>query len=216
MIKYGLISETDGRTLEKTMDLIRKEFPNEIINTCEVGVYAGETTKGIFEYLEKRGIECFTTGIDNNRDNQKIIYSYYSKLIIGNSNEVYNQLEDESQHLIFIDGLHTFTGVISDFFAYAPKVKNGGFIAFHDTGVHINPLHGWQGVGDKNDSDMCLGGVRKALESVGLFQEWGSCREDGSEMRSWIGSRTLGFELVLDEADPNDDAGGICVFKKIK
>ena len=214
-IKYGLISETDKMTLEKTIDLICEQFPNEIIHSCEVGLYSGLTSEAICKYigLEKHRVP-FHTGIDNGRDGELLKHfpPFNSKLIIGNSSEVYNQLEDESQHLCFIDGSHTFPAVIADFFCYAPKVRVGGFLAFHDTGKHIDPLHGWQGVGDKNDPDFCLGGVRKALQSVGLF---GGIEYEYGEGKVEVSNRLSQWELVFDEADPNDLAGGICVFKKL-
>lgn len=200
-IKYGLISRVDSNCLEKTIDLICNEVKvGETIYYTEVGVYAGQTALGLSDYIAPTGRDQYFTGIDNERDGEKRI-CFYDNMIIGNSNEVYNQIPDESQHLCFIDGNHTKIGVISDYFAYAPKVKVGGFLSFHDTGKHILPTHGWQGVGDKNDPDMCLGGVRKALKEIGLLDEF----LDG----------TPKFELVFDEADVNDEAGGICVFKKL-
>lgn len=196
MIQYGLISKVDSSVLEKTIDLI-KEGGNWFINILEVGIYGGETGNGLREYAKSKGLEVCLTGIDNNKDGEKLRHEY-TQLIIGNSNEVYNQIEDESQHLIFIDALHTFPSVVADFYCYADKVKPGGFLCFHDTAIHLNGLSQWQRVGDKNDSDMCLGGVRKALTTVGLlnnmFPEWG---------------------LIYDEADVNDTGGGVCVFKKL-
>jgi len=213
-IKWGLISKVDADCLMKTIDLIYEQFPNEVIYTCEIGLYSGLTSEAICKYIGlKKHRVFFHTGIDNGKDGEELKHfpPFNSKLIIGNSNEVYNQLEDESQHLIFIDGLHTFAGVISDFFCYAPKVKKEGYIAFHDTGVHLDKLSGWQGVGDKNDPDMCLGGVRKALVAMGLIpentidpHEYVLCYED-----------LLNWELIFDEADPNDLGGGITVFKRI-
>lgn len=210
MIKYGLISQIDARTLEKTIDLICDEFPNEMLRTLEVGVYSGLTSKAIIQYIfnvKKR----FTwhMGIDNNKDGQPMTDWFEAATFIsGNSSEVYNQIPDNSQHLIFIDGCHTFPAVIADFFCYAPKVKPGGYIAFHDTGSHINPLHGWQGVGDKNDPDFCLGGVRKALNKIGLLVDFENANQD-------INRYYNEWELIFDEADPNDEAGGITVFKRL-
>ena len=210
-IQYGLISETDKNTLEATIDLIIKDANDGFINVLEIGVYGGDTGNGLFQYIKSKKIIPNIIGIDNNKDGEPLRFKY-DKFIEGNSNEVYNQIPDNSQDLIFIDGLHTFAGVVSDFFCYAPKVKKGAYLAFHDTGKHIDPLSGWQGVGDRNDPDMCLGGVRKALKEIGLFNEWGGISM-GGEMSHHIGCR--GFELTYDEADPNDDAGGICVFKKL-
>ena len=44
---------------------------------------------------------------------------------------------------------------------------------------------------------MCLGAVTKALRRIGL-----------------LSGRFPFWELMYDEADKNDEAGGICVFRK--
>lgn len=211
MIQYGLISKVDAACVEKTLDLIIAGFPEETINVCEVGLYNCATSHGVHDYILSKGRAAAMTGIDNERD--KLIHPPgWMKFIRGNSNEVYNKVPDGSQHLIFIDGLHTFPAVVSDFFCYAPKVKVGGFIGFHDTGLHLDPLSGWQGIGSKDDPDMCLGGVRKALDVIGLLEQardpyWGANERWTRFSRSW--------ELVFDEADPEDTGGGICIFKRM-
>src|ERR1700733_9306773 len=192
MIKYGLISETDARALEKTIDLICNEFGKAEINVTEIGLYNCATANGICDYLSLKGVHWKYTGIDNEKD-KEINPPLWIKYIKGNSTEVYNQIEDNSQHLIFIDGDHSLIGVISDFYAYAGKVKEGGYLAFHDTGKHIKPFKDFQH-GDKDNPDAYIS-VRKALNKIGLFNhpEW---------------------ELIFDEADENNEAGGICVFLK--
>jgi hypothetical protein len=197
MIKYGLISETDARTLEKTIDLILEDFRvDDIVNITEVGVYGGDTGYGMTEYINERNRDWVLTGIENNKDGETI-RATYDKLIIGNSNEVYNQLEDNSQHLIFVDGCHCFAHVVSDFFCYASKVKAGGYFAFHDTGRHIKPFKDFQH-GDKSNPDAYIS-VRKALLEIGMF----------------LPISNFGFNLQFDKADETNEAGGICVFKKI-
>lgn len=241
-IKYGLISRTDANAIEKTIDLICEAFPNEVVNVTEIGLYSGQSSEAISKYISlvKHRV-FFYTGIDNGKDGEELKHfpDFNSRLILGNSNEVYNQIPDNSQHLIFVDSLHTFPGVVSDFFCYAPKVKPGGFITFHDCGKHIDPLSGWQGVGDKNDPDMCLGGVRKALQAIGLFGRKSGFIIDMEELRKIeylvddiervfnqqgtliAGAKRLednsfpGWDLVFDEADPNDTAGGICCFCRL-
>lgn len=42
--------------------------------------------------------------------------------------------------LVFIDGLHTFAGVESDYELYAPLVAEGGALAFHDVDPAIEPV----------------------------------------------------------------------------
>jgi len=230
-IKYGLISRVDSECIEATLNYIMSDFPNEFINVCEVGCYAGESGNAFSQYIKSKNFILLNTpsvrksslhtpwrlvppnsslwfrlsknriphitGIDNNKDGEILRFTY-DKLIVGNSSEVYNQLEDSSQHFIFIDGLHTFPQVVADFYSFQSKVKVGSYICFHDTGKHIDPLSGWQGVGDKNDSDMCLGGVRKALEKIGL-----------------LNNAKFNWRLIFDEADVTDSAGGVCIFKKI-
>jgi len=208
MIKYGLISQTDARTLEATIDIIHKH-EKVGVNITEIGLFNCGTAMGLVEYATSKGLVVKYTGIDNEKD-KPIELPPWLNYIKGNSNEVYNQLEDNSQHLIFVDALHTFPAVVADFFCYAPKVKVGGFLAFHDTGKHLDPLSGWQGVGDKNDPDMCLGGVRKALQTIGLLEPFINPNYENVE-----GGIYDEWDLIFDEADPNDTGGGICVFKKL-
>ena len=205
-IKYGLISQTDARTLEATIDLICDRQMVQI-NITEIGLFNCGTAMGLVEYATSKGLVVKYTGIDNEKDKPVENIPQWMNFIKGNSNEVYNQIEDNSQHLIIVDGLHTFAGLVSYFFCYSPKVKVGGFIAFHDTGKHIDPLSGWQGVGFENDPDFCLGGVRKALESIGLI--W----KDGEDF--FIDRYADEWELIFDQADPNDEAGGFTVFQKL-
>ena len=216
-IKYGLISKLDSEILMKTVDLICDEFSDDTINFTEIGIYAGATGNALSQYIKSKNRKCLWTGIDSKKDGE-VIRFHPTVFIPGDSSRVYNLIKDESQHLIIVDGLHTFAGVVSDFFCYAGKVKKGGFLAFHDCAKHINPLHGWQGIGDRNDPDFCLGGVRKALESIGLFEyekegvvhwvgydEWGE--NENRRIKNW--------DLVFDEADINDEAGGFTVFQKL-
>jgi cephalosporin hydroxylase len=41
--------------------------------------------------------------------------------------------------VLFIDGDHTYAGVRADFEMYAPLVRPGGIVAFHDIAVHPSP-----------------------------------------------------------------------------
>lgn len=213
-IKYGLISKVDAECIEATLNYIMSDFPDEVINVCELGIYSGLTGHGILKYASSRRRIVNIIGVDNNKDGQTVIERFaYSNLIIGNSNEVYNQIPDESQHLIFEDSCHCFAHVVSTFFCYAPKVKVGGYFAFHDTGKHIAQFKDFQH-GDEGNPDAYIS-VRKALNIVGLLEDNGAnlyydrinCNIVTLHNRKW--------KLVFDEADETDEAGGICVFKKL-
>lgn len=214
MPKYGLISKVDASVIEKTLDFIISKFPEEDIYTTCVGIFDGDTDRGIHEYLLQKGVFNYHTAIDNEKDKPVLNPHQDCKLIIGNSNEVYNQLDDESQHFIFIDGNHSLPSVIADFFCYASKVKIGGFLLFHDTGRHIKPMKDYQRMGSLEDPDMYIS-VRRALARIGLFEDAGyDLFPSGEVSDRYLGGH--GFRLIFDEADQNDEAGGVCVFMKKK
>lgn len=195
-IQYGLISRVDSDTIEKTLDLIIESFPNETINYCEIGLYNGRTTSGINEYLKSKNIQYNLIGIDNFKDKEELVfYPSNSTLIQGNSIEVYNQLEDSSQHFIMVDGNHSFPYVIADFFCYKNKVKKDGFICFHDAAPHAQDVS-YQRMGSIDDKDMYIS-VLRALEVIDLFH--------------------YGFELEFHEwaSKEIDEGGGVIIFKKI-
>lgn len=199
MIKWGLISELDATCIEATLNYICNDFPDDdYIHIIEIGVYNGDSSRAARDFLfnKKRGV-CYHA-IDNEKDKPVLRPFGACNLIIGNSQDVYNRFENNSQHFIFVDGLHTFPQVISDFFCYADKVKVGGYMCFHDTGKHLDPLSGWQGVGSKDDPDMCLGGVRRALSKIGLLT---------NQLPQW--------KLIFDEADTEDTGGGVVIIKKV-
>lgn len=226
MIQYGLISQTDARTIEKTLDLVCSDFPNDkFIYTTEIGIFDGQTSRGINEYVNNKHKVNIHTAIDNNKDKPVLKPFYDCMLIIGNSTEVYSQLPDRSQHFIFVDGNHSFAAVIADFFCYAPKVKVGGYLAFHDTGKHISQFKDYQGVGSKDNPDSYIS-VRKALTTIGILgystfvkdvkEKVGLSDIQISEYlnrNKYYASRQ--WWLFFDEADETNEAGGVTVFKRL-
>jgi hypothetical protein len=236
MIQWGLISKLDSETLMKTIDLICDNSIKQEINTCEIGVYDGMTSRGINEYVLSKNIKCNHTAIDNEKDKPILKPFPECKLIIGDSKEVYNQIPDNSQHLCFIDGDHSLLGVIADFFAYADKVKVGAYLAFHDTGAHINPFKDFQH-GDKENPNSYIS-VRKALKKIGLLptmvdvmlpkkvtdeldvaaKEFVSKFENcGVSFPHYVSleRKYVGWKLIFDEADKTNPAGGVTVFQKM-
>ncbi len=199
MIKYGLISPVDITTIEMCFDEIFEKFPNEPIRYCEVGLYNGRTTSGAREYFKSKYKEYIQIGIDNFKDKEDLaFFPDDATLIEGSSIEVYNQLPNESQHFILIDGNHSFPYVIADFFCYKQKVRVGGFICFHDAAPHAQDVS-YQRMGDINDPDMSIS-VLRALEAIGMMEN------------------NYGFELAYHEwATPDiDEGGGMIVFKKVR
>jgi hypothetical protein len=190
----GLISELDAQTIEATLRFL-VESNSAFISITEVGLFNCATSIGIYNYLCSRNCSVLYFGIDNQKD-KPIIAPDWMNLIIGNSNEVYYNLHDNSQDLIFIDANHSFPYVVSDFFCYADKVKIGGYMALHDAGRHIKPMTGYQS-GEIDNPDSYIA-VRKALKKIGLLD-----------------NKFEGWELVFDRADETDEMGGVVVLKRI-
>lgn len=207
---YGLISDIDVLTLQKTLDLIMDDFRNQPIHVLEIGIYNGRTSKGIKEYIQSYGRECIYTGIDNLQDQEpRVFFPDDAKLILGDSHIVYTRIPEHSQHLIIFDGNHSYPYVIMDFFCYQDKVKYDGYLMFHDTGSHIKPFKDYQKTGDKSHPDSHIS-VRKALMDIGLFDfVW--MDRDNSDLNGVVVGE---WGVIFDEADENDEAGGFTVFKK--
>lgn len=204
---YGLISEVDAVVIEKTLDLILDSCQDRTINVTEIGIYAGQTGHGIKKYIESKGRGCYLTGVDNFKDGEIVGFFSYDNFLAGDSGEVAFKLNDSSQHLVFVDGCHCLVHAISDYFCYAPKVKVGGYLAFHDTGQHIKPFKDFQH-GDKDNPDAYIS-VRKALQTIGLLEPFTNRNYKNVE-----GGIYDQWEIIFDEYDPSNEAGGVTVFKK--
>ncbi len=193
-IQYGLISRVDSDTMEHTFDLIHEQFPDEVINYTEIGLYHGRTTSGVKTYFESKGYKYNLTGIDNYKDKEELVFLPTGvNLIEGSSIEVYNQLEDKSQHFILVDGNHSFPYVIADFFCYKDKLKEGGYMCFHDASPQTQGKS-YQRMGSDKDPDMYIS-VMKALGEIKMIE--------------------YKFEDAFHRWDVNDEGGGVIIFRKL-
>jgi predicted O-methyltransferase YrrM len=52
--------------------------------------------------------------------------------IVGSSNEIVHQYEDDSLDFVFIDANHNYEDVLEDLRNWLPKIKIGGVLAGHD------------------------------------------------------------------------------------
>jgi len=193
---YGLMPNSDYKTMDKVLDILCGEFVNEVLMTLEIGVHQGNTSRGIRNYIKSKGRLNNHTGIDNQRDFKMESPFTECNFIIGNSMEVAFKIPDKSQHFLFIDGNHSYPMTMVDFLLYSDKIKDGGYIAFHDTGAHIKPCVDFQGIGDMDDPDMWIA-CRKGLEKLGLLK---------NEFKGW--------KLILDEWSEELHTGGIVLIQK--
>lgn len=198
MTKYGLITETDSKTLARALDVVMRTFPGESVQITEIGIHKGLTSRFLREHLVSSGFDYDYTGIDNGHDVNVDSFPFDNyRLVIGNSIEVYNELHNESQHFIFIDANHALPYVTCDFLMYENKVVPGGLMAFHDTSPHIKPMTDFQDAGYRHDADMYIS-CRKALKNLGLL--------DG---------KRYGWRLLFDEYEEEAKTGGVVVLQKL-
>lgn len=195
MRKFGLMPQKDYETIERVLEMVHKDFPQGIICTLEIGVHKGDTSRGIRDFFLDTNRVHFHTAVDNQRDFAVGTPFPECNFIVADSMTAYTQVRDRSQHFVFIDGCHNYPMTMVDHLLYSDKIVKGGYMAFHDTGIHIPDMKDYQGMGDRSHPDMYIA-CRKALLRLGLF-----------ESPKW--------ETVIDDADPTKDTGGITVFKKL-
>lgn len=196
-LRFGLMTGTDEKTLVKTFELVNKEFPDGTINTFEVGVRRGETSRAIHQFFTNKNRINFHVGIDNENDVKDGCPFEGCHFVVGNSIAVYNELRPNSQHFGFLDACHNYPMTLADFLVYSDKIIVGGYIALHDTSPAIKPFTDYQGMGSKWDLDMFIS-CRKALIKLKVYE-----------------NKFPDFQLVFDEYDLHALTGGVTVLKRI-
>lgn len=99
-------------------------------NWLEIGTHKGESTSLVASSGQVKNIVTIDV-----KDYEKIdlFDEFYNiEFMLGSSDDLVNEFEDESFDMIYIDGDHTYDQVCKDIDNYLPKVKNGGFIGGHD------------------------------------------------------------------------------------
>lgn len=85
-----------------------------------------ERNETLDEYLESGELSAYFIEADSHQDSTGI--------------ELVEALQGQWIDFLFIDGDHTFEGVKKDYEMYAPLVRKGGIIAFHDAWIKTHPL----------------------------------------------------------------------------
>lgn len=143
----------DIAALEAVAQLTRATFPNEPIAAVEIGSFTGTTARLLGEHFNK--IICIDTWEASQtndpinqlyKTNGNKVWQTFLANVMGypppgfairqilreTSQEAAQHVKDESVHLVWIDGDHSFEAVDQDIRLYWPKIKNGGFMMGHD------------------------------------------------------------------------------------
>lgn len=197
---YGMMTPTDYKTMDKTLELVcQAKTSDDLVRTLEIGVNSGNTSRGIRDFFLQKKLNHHHIGVDNQRDFKMEAPFSECEFIIGDSLSVHKQVSEDSLDFLLIDGNHNYFYTIADFLHFAPKVKKGGYIAFHDCGSHIPEFQDYQGVGPTDDPDMYIQ-CRKAVRVMGLLD-----------------NRLDGYRLIFDEFEAGGlPIGGIIVVQKIQ
>lgn len=186
---YGIVTELDGKLIEKSLDLINNQNPV----LMEIGVCHGGTSRGVIEYLKNKGITPTYIGVDSGKECSQPPTSD-TKMYWGESTEIWTEIEERDIDWLFIDGCHCVNHVILDFLHYSQFLKSGGILVFHDVNPKAQGKNDYQGHGPKN---IHFGtSAEEALNKVGLLNDM---------LSGW----TL-YHIEWDE----QDYGGIAIFIK--
>jgi len=88
--------------------------------------------------------------------------------------QVKSVLGERSVDFLFIDGDHTFMGVAQDFEMYAPLVRPGGKVAFHDIAPHTDQSCGvdefWRSVKDRYEHEEFVYDWKQGWSGIGVLK----------------------------------------------
>lgn len=128
------------------VDLARKVPANGII--CEIGSEWGMSAS-LFCYAADSSVSIHCVDlfpIDYRGDMQmnhalNLHYAGFSQRVFylrGDSSEIGKIWQGGAIDLLFIDGDHSYNGVLRDIEAWLPHIAKGGIVAFHDTAAPTN------------------------------------------------------------------------------
>lgn len=129
--KWSLITSQDKITIQKTVESMCDSLSIDTLNFLEIGTYNGATAWGVKEITESKGKKLNYWGVDV-MTHDAVLFHPGSVMVIGDSTEVFYLVPDLPFDILFIDGPHNSGNCMLDFLNFAPKVKVGGLILFHD------------------------------------------------------------------------------------
>lgn len=137
---FGAILQEDADVLEACLEKLCS--PTAIVRICEIGCHDGGTALGLKRYCDEHGCTLEYWGIDPDYPNRTKFAWAGANIIALDSAIAWTQVPGDLD-LVWVDGCHCYNHVILDTLHYAKKVRNFGFLCFHD----INPQI--QGIGEK-------------------------------------------------------------------
>lgn len=135
--RYGAILAEDVTILEIALSFVIRICTSEQrrARILEIGMHDGGTARGIETFLNLHGIAVDYFGIDPDDGTTRFRHvPNGGTVIVGDSAETFMRIPGDLD-LVWVDGCHCINHVILDTVHFAPKVRDGGFMLFHD----VNP-----------------------------------------------------------------------------
>ena len=129
--KWSLMTDTDRQTMRETVASMCHYLSGEPLNFLEIGTYNGSTAWGVKAVVESKGKKLNYWGVDV-MTHDAVLWPE-ANMLIGDSTKIFYQIPNVPFDILFIDGPHNTGNCILDFLNFAPKVKVGGLILFHDS-----------------------------------------------------------------------------------
>ena len=127
--KWSLMTDTDRTTMRETVKLMCNEL-DMTLNFLEIGTYNGSTAYGVKAVVESMGKKLNYWGVDVTSHGTVLWPG--ANMLIGDSTKIFYQVPNVPFDILFIDGPHSTDHCMLDFLNFAPKVRAGGLILFHD------------------------------------------------------------------------------------
>lgn len=190
---YGMLSDIDVITLEKSLDVLISTFKKSHLIILEIGMYYGNTINAIKKRLDSLQVDAEYWSVDTGTDLTKQEHPFKDcKIIIGDSSEVFVYAPD-NLHWVFVDGCHCINHVMLDFIHYGNKLIDGGIIVFHDSSP-VCQGRSYCGHGPKRFQPFNVA-VLEAFKQINIMNN-------------------KNFTLLFEDYDPQKKFGGITVFQK--
>lgn len=130
---FGSQTDVDVDLIFRTLALA---INGNSLRFLEVGVFGGDTARGVKDWCERNTLRLEYWGIDNAAQGANIPPFSEASYILGDSAEVFH-LVPYGLDAVLIDGCHCANHVILDTIHYGSRVRSGGYLIFHDTSPEI-------------------------------------------------------------------------------
>lgn len=167
--RYGFVRDIEADLIDKILDRLKSEFG--AIRMLEIGVFSGDTVRGVYRRAKEIDcpVECVGVDFEKYRPNPTPDPSY--QFFSGDSMDMWRDMTGNCEFL-FIDGCHCVNHSMMDFCNYSPFVEVGGYCLFHDTALPKDQFsqEPWPQDHSYAGKDPSKLGVREGLKKLGLLQ----------------------------------------------